>query len=78
MPAIAISLDAQKVKTGQSFLEAFLEQLCQSAISNRTLIWVLSCKFAAYFQNTFLYEHLWRAASGTDLEVKSRQKRGNF
>ena len=23
--------------------------------------WVFSCKFAAYFQNTFLYEHIWRA-----------------
>ena len=25
--------------------------------------WVFSCKFAAYLQNTFLCEHLWRAAS---------------
>ena len=25
--------------------------------------WVFSCKFAAYFQNTFSYEHLWSAAS---------------
>ena len=24
---------------------------------------MFSCKFAAYFQNTFFYEHLWRAAS---------------
>ena len=30
---------------------------------NRTLAWVFSCKFAAYFQNTFSQEHLWMAAS---------------
>ena len=31
---------------------------------NRTLAWVFSCKFAAYFQNTFSQELLWMAASG--------------
>ena len=30
---------------------------------NRTLAWVFSCKFAAYFENTFYEEHLWLAAS---------------
>ena len=30
---------------------------------NRTSAWVLSCKFTAYFQNTFSQEHLWMAAS---------------
>ena len=30
---------------------------------NRTSTWVFFCKFAAYFQNTFSYEHLWTAAS---------------
>ena len=30
---------------------------------NRTSAWVLSCKFAAYFQNTFSQEHLWVTAS---------------
>ena len=30
---------------------------------NHTLGWVFSCKFAAYFKNTFSYEHLWTAAS---------------
>ena len=29
---------------------------------NRTSAWVFSCKFAAYFQNTFSWEHLWVAA----------------
>ena len=37
--------------------EVFLEK-------GHTLAWVFSCKFAAYFQNTFSWEHLWRAASG--------------
>ena len=30
---------------------------------NHISAWVFSCKFAAYFQNTFLEDHLWRAAS---------------
>ena len=30
---------------------------------NRTSAWVFSCKFAAYFRNTFSQEHLWVAAS---------------
>ena len=30
---------------------------------NNTLGWTFSCKFAAYFQNTFSKEHLWMAAS---------------
>ena len=30
---------------------------------NHTLTWVFSCKFTAYFQNTFSSEHLWTAAS---------------
>ena len=34
-------------------------QLCW----NRTSPWVFSCKFAAYFQNNFSYEHLCVAAS---------------
>ena len=30
---------------------------------NYTLAWVFSCKFAAYFQNTFFQEHLRVASS---------------
>ena len=30
---------------------------------NRTLAWMFSCKFTAYYQNTFLQVHLWGAAS---------------
>ena len=36
------------------------EHSCRSAIC------VFSCKFAAYFQNTFSKEHLWMAAGGHD------------
>ena len=48
------------------------EHPCRSVISikflkqlywNHTSAWVFSCKFAAYFQNTFYYEHLWTSAS---------------
>lgn len=35
------------------------EHPCRS----RTSAWVLSCKVAAYFHNTFLLEHFWMAAS---------------
>ena len=30
---------------------------------NRTSAWVLTCKFAAYFQNIFFYKQLWTAVS---------------
>ena len=30
---------------------------------NQTLALVFYCKFAAYFQNTFSYGHLWTASS---------------
>ena len=30
---------------------------------NRTSAWLLSCKFAAFFQNTFSYKHVLVAAS---------------
>ena len=30
---------------------------------NYTLAWVFACKFAAYFQKTFLKEHQWKVAS---------------
>ena len=47
----------QKVRS--SHPEVFLKQLYW----NRTSACVFSCKFAAYFQNTFSKEHLWTAAS---------------
>ena len=42
------------------------KQLCWNHIS----ACVLSCQFAAYFQNNFSKEHLWRAASGNALVLE--------
>ena len=49
---------------------------------NRTSTWVFSCKFAAYFQNIFSQEHLWKAAyellpeivKGSKMKIVSNQK----
>ena len=41
----------------------FLQNEKQQLYWNRTSAWVFSCKFAAYFQNTFSKEHFWTAAS---------------
>ena len=30
---------------------------------NHTSVWLFSCKFAAYFQKVFSWEHYWRAVS---------------
>ena len=42
---------------------------------NRTSTWVFSCKFAAYFQNTFSLEHLWRSASVKSLKSWDKSSR---
>ena len=49
--------------------------LYKSGFSNkkRTSVWVLSCKFAVYFQNTFSSEHLWNAASVQNLNISKRR-----
>ena len=36
----------------------------KATLLNHTSTWVFSCKFAAYFQNIFSEEHIWRASSG--------------
>ena len=38
--------------------------------NQETLTWVFSYKFAAYFQNSFLQEHLWKAAFVVKIEEK--------
>ena len=47
---------------------------------NHTSAWVFYCKFIAYFQNIFFWEHLWVAASVTLRErfniTKRTTKRG--
>ena len=40
-----------------------LNKVTKQVYWNHTSALVLSCKFAAYFQNNFLQEHPWRAAS---------------
>ena len=41
---------------------------------NRTLIWVSSCKFSAYFQNIFSKEHLWSADSALTIWCLNEKK----
>ena len=36
---------------------------------NDSSVWLVSCKFAAYFQNTFLLQHPWMAASGVQYKL---------
>ena len=38
-------------------------KVAKQLLWNLISTWVLSCKFAGYFQNTFYKEHLWMAAS---------------
>ena len=56
-----------KVFLGKGVLKIcskFTEHPCQIVIYwNRTSACVFSCKFAAYFLNTFIWVHVWRAAS---------------
>ena len=63
-----------------------VEHPCRSAISNKValqLYWsrtsacVFSCKFAAYFQNIFLEEHLWKTVSGFTKVNSSTSRTGN-
>ena len=45
--------------------------VCNTAFCcNHISAWVFSCQFAAYFQNKFSKEHLWRAASGNALVLE--------
>ena len=43
-------------------LKCDFDKVAKQLYWNRTSAWVLSYKFAAYFQNTFYQEHLWAAA----------------
>ena len=50
------------IKLLSNFIEITLRHAKQLHGSH-TSAWVFSCRFAAYFQNTFFKEHLWVAAS---------------
>ena len=41
------------------------DKVAKQVYWNDTSAWVFCCKFAAYFQNTFSWEHLWSVASET-------------
>ena len=49
-------------------------KVAKKLYSNHTSARVFSCKFAAYFQNTFFKEHLWMAASDDSLFLRYIQK----
>ena len=51
LPDISRSKDNQRKKSGQ--LKYKKNILWKKHAQNHTSAWVLSCKFAAYFQNTF-------------------------
>ena len=44
---------------------------------NHTSVWVLHCKFAAYFQYTFLQEHLWRTVSTFSINYNTKHPVGD-
>ena len=52
------------LKICSKFTEEHATLLALQLYWNHTLAWTFSRKFAAYIQNTFLQEHLWRIASG--------------
>ena len=41
---------------------------------NHTSAWAFSCKFTAYFQNTFSYENLWVAVSVNNVNFQNIKK----
>ena len=53
--------------------------ICVRALLNHTSRWVFFCKFAAYSQNTFSLEHLWRTASDFyTLKIKRKRLLNQF
>ena len=45
---------------------------------NHNSAWVFSDKFAAYFQNTFLYEQIWTAASAVMQNILNTETKINL
>ena len=56
--------------TGEHSCWSVISITLQSTHWNHTLVWLFFSKFAAYFQNTFLWEHLWSAASAVNYFAK--------
>ena len=53
----------QQIYRRTPMLKYDFNKLAKQLYWNHTSAWVLSCKFAIYFQNIFLWEHVWKAAS---------------
>ena len=65
-PEVLLGKDVLKIYskfTGEHPCRSVVSIQLQQLYRNRTSARVLSRKFVVYFQNTFSYEHLWRAAS---------------
>ena len=58
------SENMQQIYRGTPMSKSDFNKFTKQLSWNQTSAWVFSCKFTAYFQNTFPSEHLWRAASG--------------
>ena len=53
----------QQIYWRATVLERDFHKVVKQLYWNHNLACVFSCKFAAYFQNTFFQDHAWRAAS---------------
>ena len=52
-------------RCSENMQQIYRRKLLKQLYWNHTSAWLLSCKFAAYFQNSFSGEHLWVTASGS-------------
>ena len=63
----------QQIYRRTPMLKSDFSKVALQLYRNHTLTWVFYCKFAAYFQNTFLKEHLQRAASNISSAQKAQK-----
>ena len=57
------SENVQKILRRTPMPKCDFSKIAKQLYWNLTSAWVFSCKFAAYFQNTFVWDHLWVATS---------------
>ena len=67
----------QQIYRGTPMPKCDFNKVAKQLYWNRTSAWVLSCKFAAHFQNTFFQEHLRVAASVLISAVKNKWDNAN-
>ena len=80
LPYIYVGVSFAKIVNGRNsppevFLRKGILKICGKYVVNHNSIWVLFCKFAAYFQNTFSQEHLWVTTSVTIFLITIFSKR---